>query len=53
MNKNQNKPRRRISIVFLFIIGIINGVLLKSVKIGLVIGLMLGVFAGTLASGKK
>ena len=39
-------PRRKIGFIFLVIIGVVLGLLIKNVKAGLIIGLMIGLLAG-------
>jgi hypothetical protein len=46
-------PRRRIGFLFLIIIGVALGFLIKNVKVGLLLGLIIGLLAGSLGSKSK
>lgn len=43
-----NEKRRKVSIVFLVVLGLVIGILIKRVHIGLLIGLTLGLLAAGL-----
>ncbi|GAC1395271.1 MAG: hypothetical protein NVSMB63_15340 [Sediminibacterium sp.] len=47
------RPRRKIGIMTILVIGLGLGLLIKNVKIGLIIGLGLGLIAGGLISSNK
>lgn len=47
------KPRKKIGLLTLIIIGVIIGFFLKNVKAGLLIGLALGLLGGGLMSSKS
>lgn len=53
MAEQQGKGRRRVSLGFLVITGVVLGFLIKNVKAGLLIGLVLGLLISGLAGMKK
>jgi hypothetical protein len=46
-------PRRKISFIFLIIIGLVLGIAIKNVDVGLVIGLAIGLLAASLGGRTK
>lgn len=49
MQEKAKKGRRKVSVLFLVLLGCAIGFLIKNVKAGLLIGLFIGVLAGSLS----